>query len=925
MYNAAFANARVRLPASPALVASVRDVAWAWSGERCERLSRAAAVVRLDEGVVPFVCHLRAVAARLGRAAFPAFDLLELFAFVRPARFCVPTPRGLAEALMLPLPLTPEEEAASLFVAARALIAELTASPRDDALPIALAMARGQWRWAATVLAALGSEMSPSTASFGLGLHVWTRLREWEEGPPPVPPDSRPVEPVEARARLVRLLAGVAEPRARQLDYASTAAAAFLPRDAAGQPNIALIEAGTGIGKTLGYIAPATLWAEKNRGPVWISTHTRNLQRQLDRELDRAFPEHRIKADRVVVRKGRENTVCLLNYEEAVSRTGVRSEDGVALGLVARWLMATRDGDMIGGDFPAWLADLLGVGLTLDLTDERGECIYSACRHYRRCFIERSIRRARRADIVVANHALVMIQATRGDDTQPPTRFVFDEGHHLFQAADAAFALHLSGRETRELRQWICGAERSRGSRRRGLRIRLGDAVHEDAATETALGRVERLARVLPDAGWRQRLVAGEPVGPVEAFLALVRQQVLARSREHDPLYSLEAALQPTVPGLCETALALDQAIGHLLEPLRSLMRLLRDRLDEEAATLETGARQRIDSIRRGIERRAILPLAGWQAMLRTIVASEPSAPDTLASSNAPESADFVDWLAIERFNGQEFDVGVYRHWVDPMQPFARAVLAPAHGVLITSATLRDGSGDEAADWQAAALATGVQQAEVTPTRAMLASPFDYPAQTRVVIVTDVNRDDARQVAAAMRELFIAAGGGALGLFTAISRLRAAWRLLAEPLEAAGLLLLAQHVDALDTGTLVDIFRAEENSCLLGTDALREGIDVPGRALRLVVLDRVPWPRPTLLHRARRSAFGPRDYDDRLTRMRLKQAYGRLVRHSSDRGVFVVLDRALPSRLLSAFPEGVAVERVGLAAAVALVRETLHS
>ena len=296
-----------------------------------------------------------------------------------------------------------------------------------------------------------------------------------------------------------------------------------------------------------------------------------------------------------------------------------------------------------------------------------------------------------------------------------------------------------------------------------------------------------------------------------------------------------------------------------------------------------------------------------------------------MAASNAPESADFVDWLAIERFNGQEFDVGVYRHWVDPMQPFARAVLAPAHGVLITSATLRDGSGDEAADWQAAAQATGVQQVEVTPTRAMLASPFDYPVQTRVVIVTDVNRDDARQVAAAMRELFIAAGGGALGLFTAISRLRAAWRLLAEPLEAAGLLLLAQHVDALDTGTLVDIFRAEENSCLLGTDALREGIDVPGRALRLVVLDRVPWPRPTLLHRARRSAFGPRDYDDRLTRMRLKQAYGRLVRHSSDRGVFVVLDRALPSRLLSAFPEGVAVERVGLATALTLVRETLHS
>ena len=64
-------------------------------------------------------------------------------------------------------------------------------------------------------------------------------------------------------------------------------------------------------------------------------------------------------------------------------------------------------------------------------------------------------------------------------------------------------------------------------------------------------------------------------------------------------------------------------------------------------------------------------------------------------------------------------------------------------------------------------------------------------------------------------------------------------------------MLLAQHIYPLDTGTLVDIFRSEENACLLGTDAVRDGIDVPGRALRLIVYDRVPWPRPTILHKAR--------------------------------------------------------------------------
>ena len=103
----------------------------------------------------------------------------------------------------------------------------------------------------------------------------------------------------------------------------------------------------------------------------------------------------------------------------------------------------------------------------------------------------------------------------------------------------------------------------------------------------------------------------------------------------------------------------------------------------------------------------------------------------------------------------------------------------------------------------------------------------------------------------------------------------------------------------------------------MGTDAVRDGVDVPGRALRLIVFDRVPWPRPTIMHRARRKAFGARAYDDMITRLRLKQAYGRLVRRATDRGVFVLLDSRMPSRLAGAFPEGVEIERVGLAEAVA--------
>jgi ATP-dependent DNA helicase DinG len=154
--------------------------------------------------------------------------------------------------------------------------------------------------------------------------------------------------------------------------------------------------------------------------------------------------------------------------------------------------------------------------------------------------------------------------------------------------------------------------------------------------------------------------------------------------------------------------------------------------------------------------------------------------------------------------------------------------------------------------------------------------------------------------------------------------LRAVHQRIAPALEARGILLLAQHIDAMSTATLVDIFRADEDSCLLGTDAVRDGVDVPGRSLRLIVFDRVPWPRPDILYRARRQAFGGALYADRIARLRLRQAYGRLVRRADDRGVFVVLDRALPTRLLAAFPKGVAVVRLPLADAVAEVEQFLH-
>ena len=901
----------LRLPRAPALVADSRGAVWLTVDGEIEDVPVPEAIDRA-KAAAPLVCHLPAVLRALDTMPFTAFDLLELFAFVRPARFCLPTVRGMAAVMGMDAPADQEEAASLLPGMAARLLAELQAmDPKDSraAIGIARIMEAGSWPWAPFVLHAL-SHVDPGRRP--PGLDVWSRLPEWRESSPDWPEDDAAVSGEDARERLATLVRG-REPRPAQSDYAAAVAGAFAPRDPGGQPHVVLAEAGTGIGKTLGYLAAASLWSERNDAPVWISTYTRNLQRQIDGELRELFGEAADRAQAVTLRKGRENYLCLLNYEEAVSRNAIGSSNAVALGLVARWALASRDGDIQGGDFPAWLAGIIGRQRTASLTDRRGECVRSACPHYTRCFAERSIRRGRRARIVVANHALVMAEAAAGrDGDKRPRRFVFDEAHHLFDAADGAFSWHLTGFEAALLRRWIRG---STGGRRRlggGLLRRFADLGEGDSELQELLEKIVRAARNLPRDGWLGRSEGEETSGSapaIERFLTAAARHVNAQAGDSDPAYGLEASLDNAEVDLLDAAAALREDLLALIAPMEVTMALIQQRLDAEEPP-ELPILLRLESLRRALQQRLATTLFPWVAMLTAVAEGTPNG--------------FVDWLSVDKDRGEARDIGLHRHYVDPTKPLTGSVIAPLHGAVLTSATLRDAATSPDAAWTVAEVRTGAQHLPLPPIRVTIPSPFDYPSQTRIFVVTDVPKADAGRVAQALAQLFDAAGGGALGLFTSIARLRAVHARLRGPLTAAGLPLLAQHIDRMDTGTLVDIFRAEEDSCLLGTDATRDGIDVPGRSLRLVVFDRVPWPRRTLLHEARRKAFGGAAYDDVLIRLRLKQAFGRLIRRAGDQGIFILLDPALPSRLHGAFPPGVAVTRLPLAEAVVQTRAFLR-
>lgn len=880
----------------PALVASHAGVWRADAAGNTGALSRAEAVRRLAD-TPHILLNAPMVGHRLGLADISGLDLLELHAFVSPATFLVPSARGLADSLGLDAPLRDQDEAAFLARAAAALLAKLADRQwphRAGARESLERLHRRGWLWAQPVGDAMGA--TPAAAD------LFTALPEWTDAPPRLPPLVRTHAEADALDTLRRLAGDRREPRDGQKAFAASALHAFQPRERREGPNLAIAEAGTGIGKTLGYLAPASLHAAETGEQVWLSTYTRALQRQLKAETGRSLPDL-VQSGRVVVRKGRENYLCLLNLEDAI-QGAFAGRPAIFAELVARWARFTADGDMVGGDLPGWLPGLFRRGTALPaLTDRRGECIRSACPHFRRCFIEKSVREGQKASLVIANHALVMANAVRArSEGQGLTRIVFDEGHHLHAAADSAFSVALSGGEAIELRRWLLGPDRPgrRSGRRRGLAARLLDVTSYDGEGGTALEEVLHLARELPSADWLSRIGAGEPDGPIETLIAAVRTHVLTRAADEERGYSLETEIAALTPGLPEAVDAAAASLSRLARAMIQLKMRLATLAEEKPEWLDQPGIARLAAAAEGLQLRLDL-VGAWQRLLARVTGeAEP---------------DFVDWFALVRVEGREIDCGIWRHWLDPLKPLGQAVLTPAHGVLVTSATLGDPP-------QAAA---GADYLNVAPQVIRLPSPFDYAAQARVFIVTDVERGNTASLAHAYHALIEAAGGGTLGLFTAIARLRAVHARLADRMARAGLPLLAQHVDAVDTGTLVDLFRADRRATLFGTDALRDGVDVPGESLRLIVFEGVPWSRPTILNAARRAAFGGAAHEDMAVRHRLAQAFGRLIRANSDRGAFVLLGAAVPSRLLSAFPAQVPIERVPLDIAAARIRDFLDA
>jgi ATP-dependent DNA helicase DinG len=631
-----------------------------------------------------------------------------------------------------------------------------------------------------------------------------------------------------------------------------------------------LMEAGTGVGKSFAYLVPALAWARTNQERTVVSTNTINLQEQLvgkDLPLLREALSTGDYRPSFALLKGWRNYLCLSRLHQAVGsqRTLLEQDKLDELVALSEWAGHTADGTL--SDLP--------VTPTPEVWDEVSAeadlCSRLKCPHFDRCFLFRARRRAAEADVVVVNHHLLAadLSVRRLQDNweeaavlPPYKRLVLDEAHHLEEVAAGHLGIQVTSRSVRRL---LSRFERNN----RGLAPTLS---HELAA---GIDRPSREALEI----LQQRLYPA--LADARRASDALFQRLSERLAEV-PAGQLRLSDDFAVDPIWEEGLALDlDASLTAFRALRESVETIADRLSQSDDTerrgqilLELrGALRRLDAVSDGLNR-ALRPAGGGPATVR--------------------------WME-RTARGQQVQLSAVP--LD-LAPVLRELLFDRlDTVVLTSATLAAGGDFEFLESR---LGLGGEDSPVTE-RQIFSSPFDYPSQCLFGVPTDLpdpREDEIVHGAAVVQivtDLAYASDGGMFVLFTSHASLR---RAAAELRLALGTRwpLLVQGEAPRDV--LLRRFRQAENAILLGTDSFWEGVDVPGRALRALVINKLPFKVPSEpLTAARLERLAEEGQDGFFhyllphAALKLKQGFGRLIRSRKDVGVVVLLDsRAVTKR-----------------------------
>jgi len=623
-----------------------------------------------------------------------------------------------------------------------------------------------------------------------------------------------------------------------------------------------LIEAGTGTGKTLGYLIPSLYYGLKESKKIVVSTHTIQLQEQL-RQRDLPLLERVLPVPfRAAVLKGRANYLCLRKLENRITAPefALTEEEAVTRGALVVWLTETQRGE--------------GEELNLSRAKEEWDavasdavtCLNRLCPWFHRCFYHRARHEAGKADLIITNHALVFTDMQAEHRLLPGyDRLIVDEAHHLEEVA-----IHHLGRKTGY----------------HALAVPL-QRLWKDAKS----GLLPALAAALAAEGTERAGAWAEALESLAPRLFSIRE---AWDRWTDSLY-----------GLLAVAAASDEA-GNLM------LRLKPENLPPGWETIRVDAEnaiQLLSDFLRPMEKllaeiREECDDYALQGLLTDVSGSLKDMANVradLAAFIALDDPNYVYWAeAHTQYRGRS--VWMYAAPADVSDLLREDLFDRKSSVIMTSATL---TVDKSFRYIIDQLGLEPFEREGRLRTVMLPSPFKYQEQALVLIPRDfpgIRGKDGdpsflRALTDSLRDVALSVGGRMLVLFTSHRMLKSVYKPLKEALRPARIEVLGQGIDSLSRSRLTRRFREQPSSVLLGTSSFWEGVDLPGDALTCLAIVRLPFQPPNhpvleakseRLETENKNPFMTLSLPQAV--IRFKQGFGRLIRTATDRGLVILYD-----------------------------------